>query len=155
MMKKFAIISTLLALAISCGTVKPLPPANNTTNVKDSTVIHIVDSVRIIPKEVIKDVVPQYDTLVMETSMTKSVSYVDTTTHTLKGTLNNKQGVTEKIVYKDKLVYKDSIQIKEIPYPVEVTKEVTKYPKTYWWFMAISILAVVYLGVKLYLKFKI
>lgn len=155
MMKKFAIISTLLALTISCGTVKPLPPANNNTSVKDSVVIHIVDSVRIIPKEVIKDVVPQYDTLVMETSMAKSVSYVDTTTHTLKGTLNNKSGVTEKIVYKDKLVYKDSIQIKEIPYPVEVTKEVTKYPKTYWWFMAISILAVVYLGVKLYLKFKI
>lgn len=154
-MKKLAIISTLLLLAISCGTVKPLPPATNNTTVKDSTVIHIVDSVRVIPKEVIKDVVPQYDTLIMETSMAKSVSYVDTTTHTLKGTLNNKKGITEKIVYKDKLVYRDSIQIKEKPYPVEVVKEVTKYPKSYWWFLAYTVLSLIYFGVKIYLKFAI
>ena len=154
-MKKLTIISTLLFLAMSCGTVKPLPPETNIVNVKDSTVFHIVDSVRIIPKEVIKDVVPQYDTLLMETSMAKSVSYVDTTTHTLKGTLNNKQGITERIVYKDKLVYKDSIQVKELPYPVEATKEIVKYPKSYWWLLAFSILSLIYFGVKIYLKIKL
>lgn len=100
------------------------------------------------------DVVNDYDTLNLETSYAKATAYVDTTHRTLRGAIENKPDapVKTQIKWKEKIVYKDSIVTKEVP--VEVIKEVTKYPKTYWWFMAISIAALVYIIIKVYLKFK-
>ena len=73
--------------------------------------------------------------------------------------LENKDTVLkERIVYKDKyitetrIVYKDSIQVKEIPVEVEVVK--TVYPKTYWYLLGFFILVLVYIGIRIYLKFK-
>ena len=57
----------------------------------------------------------------------------------------------ESIRFKDKIVekhdtcWRDSI---ETQYR-EITKEVTKYPKTYWLFMAISIISVIFVILKL------
>lgn len=121
------LISGLLLLSSSCSTYSQIP-VETQYNIVDSIQIHQVDSVVYIPKEVIKDVVPQYDTLVMESSAAKSVSYVDTTTHTLKGKLENKKGIEYKYIYKDRVEYRDSTVIKEVP--VEVLKEVvkTKHP---------------------------
>ena len=105
-------------------------------------------------KERYVDVVKPLDTLKLETSYAKAEAYLDTANVVLRGSIENKPDVPVKIQikWKEKIVYRDSIVTKEIP--VEVTKEVTKYPKTYWWFMGFSILALVYLGLKLYLKFK-
>lgn len=136
-MNRLITIIISLLLCIGCGTIKPVP-VETIYNTKDSTAIHYVDSTVIVPVERIKDVVPQYDTLTMETSMAKSVSYVDTLTHTLKGTLENKKGVEYKYIFKDRIEYKDSIITKEVPVPVEVEKTVYKH---YWYETMLWLLA--------------
>ena len=115
---------------------------------KDSTVTVFRDSVLFIPVERVVDVVQPYDTLKMETSLASSTAYVDTATHTLKGTLENKKGVEKhhKLEYK----YIEKRDTTFIKVPVEVIKEKAvhyKYEK-YLWF--ISILALAYLGFKFY-----
>lgn len=156
-MKKIITFILTLILAVCCAVTQPtVQPINNQTNIKDSIAIHWVDSVRYIPKEVIKDIVPQYDSLIMETSMAKSVSYVDTTTHTLKGLLTNKKGIEYKYIYKDRIEYRDSIQIKEVPVPVEVEKIVVKspwYQFILWIFSIIGLISTVIAAIKIYLKF--
>ena len=91
MNKLISILLTLL-LCIGCSTTTQIP-VETIINYKDSTLIHIVDSIRYIPKERIVDVVPVYDSLTLETNMAKAKAWVDTTTHTLKGSLENKKGI--------------------------------------------------------------
>lgn len=107
-------------------------------------------------KERIVDVVKPYDTLNLETTYAKAQAYVDTTLRALKGSIENKPDVPVKtqIKWKERIIYRDSIKTVEKEVPVEVIKEVKVYPKTYWWFMAISIAALVYIILKVYLKFK-
>jgi len=142
-------------LVYGCGVVKPRP-------IKEETIIHQIDSIawhdstimHYLDKERYVDIVKPLDTLHLETSYAKATAYLDTANTVLRGEIENKDvPIKQTIKWKEKIVYRDATIIKEVP--VEVTKEVIKYPKTYWWFMAISILAVVYLGVKLYLKFKL
>lgn len=145
---------TIALLVVSCALFKEVP-VKDQINIRDSIAIHQVDSVVYIPKEVIKDIVPVYDTLKMETSMAEAEAYVDTTTHTLKGSLKNKQGTTTKIKYVDRVQYRDSIQIKEVPIPVEVKKEVKIHPwyeRILWVMSAIGLIFLVLLGFKIYRK---
>lgn len=153
-MKKVLSLLLTLLIVFSCG-VSHVIPIETQYNIKDSTAIHYIDSTVIIPVEVIKDVVPVYDTLMMETSMAKSISYVDTTTHTLKGSLTNKKGVEYKYIYKDKIQYKDSIVVKEVPVPVEVEKVVSpKYEKYLWLSTIFFVILLMYELYKIYRKFR-
>ena len=147
-------ILTISLFVVSCALFKEVP-VKDQINIRDSIVVHQVDSVVYIPKEVIKDIVPVYDTLKMSTSMAEAEAYVDTTTHTLKGSLNNKQGTTTKIKYVDRIQYRDSIQIKEVPIPVEVEKEVKIHPwyeRILWIMSAIGLIFMVLLTLKIYRK---
>lgn len=146
-------------LCISCSTVKQVPIAN-TENIQrvDSTIIQYRDTTIYVevPVEVIKEVVPQLDTLFMETSLAKSTSYLDTTTQTLKGTLANKTEPIEKIVYlpsKEHIVYRDSIVTKEIPVEVIVEKPYT--PNWCWYSLIINVICGMLIGFKIYRKFSI
>lgn len=159
-MKKGSLIlllSILIGIA-GCGICKPnLPPAENntTTHVVDSIAWHDSTIYHIIPKEVYNDYTSLLDTLRLSTSYSAFESYVDTTYKTLKGSARNiVDKVPVQIKWKEKIVYKDSLVYIREPYPVEVVKEVTKYPKSYWWFMGFTILACVFFGIKLYLKLK-
>ena len=87
--------------------------------------------------------------------MAEAEAYVDTTTHTLKGSLNNKQGTTTKIKYVDRIQYRDSIQIKEVPIPVKVEKEVKIHPwyeRILWVMSTIGLIFIVLLALKIYRK---
>ena len=139
----------------SCGVVHHGKP------IKEETIVHYVDSTRwhdttivsYVTKERYVDLVKPMDTLKLETTYAKAQAYMDTTFRALRGTIENKSDVPIKtqIKWKDRIVYKDSIVTKEVP--IEVIKEVTKYPKSYWWFMGISIAALLYIILKVYLKF--
>lgn len=159
-MKRRNLIVLLLAtLGISaCGIFKPVVPGPSEHEVIryiDSTIYHDSTVYHHIYKERYNDYSSLLDTLELSTSYSDFRSWVDTTQNLLKGTAENKEdSVPVKIKWKEKVVYKDSIQIKEIPVPVEVVKEVTKYPKSYWWFMGFTIVGLLYIGMKIYLKFK-
>lgn len=130
----FCLILLLLMLA---GCKSPKASTETVIRYIDSTIVTYKDSLIEVPVPVerIVDVVPAYDTLKMSTSLANAEAYVDTLTHTLKGSLENKKdAVLTKTVYlpsEERIVYRDSIQKKEVPVKVEVIK--TKTPKWAYW----------------------
>lgn len=157
-MKKILYLLAFIVLLIGCSTTR------RTVVIDHITETHYIDSTRwhdstiyyTIPIERYRDYTSLLDTLHMETTMASAEAFVDTTTNTLKGSIENKQDSLKTVVkWKERIIYKDSIQIKEVPVEVEVPIEIVKYPKTYWVFMAISILALVLVAFKIYMKIKI
>lgn len=156
MKKLFVFILSILFIVASCGITKPtIPGPSEQINVRDSIVYNIVDSTVIHPVEVIKDIVPEYDTLKLETSLAEATAYVDTTMHIIRGTIKNKEGYTEKIRYVDRVEYRDSIQIKEVPFEVEKVVTKTKHPfyeSILWLFSIIAIVGIAWKIIKIYIK---
>lgn len=152
------IMLTSLLLLVSCSTVKYVPISDSENIHKvDSTIIQYRDTTIFVevPVEVVKEVVPQLDTLYMETSLSHSTSYLDTTTRTLKGELKNKIEPIEKIVYlpsKEHIVYRDSIITKEVPVEVQVEKK--HIPQWVWYSVIFNVIVLCYIGFKIYFAFK-
>ena len=154
-MKKFAIILPLILLLTCCGTIKKVPITEkiiyrqiDSITWHDSTIYHHI------PVEKIVDIVPTYDTLRLETSIAKSEAYIDTLTHSLKGSLENKKDSIKTIIkWKEKIIIKDSLITKEVP--VEVIKEVKYVPTWAWISLIVNIIVGLFIVFKLYLKFKI
>ena len=153
MFKRLLAYFVLLAVIFTACSPKLIyVPIEGSTNVRDSVVISYRDSIKIIPVEKIVDVVRTYDTLKMETSVAKAQAFVDTTTHTLKGSLENKKEIEYKYIYKTRIEYRDSIVYEPKPYPVE--KEVKYVPKIFWYSLVFSLIVLLVFGVKIYLKIK-
>lgn len=144
----------LCALLVGCGTQKHVVIETQTvTNYIDSIAWHDSTIFTVVPVEVYKDYTGMLDTLNLETSTAKAQAFLDTTDKVLKGTIENKNTpIPTKIKWKEKIVYRDSVVTKEVP--VEVVKEVTHIPGSYWWFLGFSILCVIYFGVRIYFKLK-
>ena len=150
-MRKFIFI--LLFIVCSCGPVRYIPVNNNeTVNIRASVVLRDSTVITYLQKEKIKEIVPELDTLVMNTKYAKSVSYLDTTTNTLQGTLEQLDSVPvkTKIVFKDRIITQEKIVEKEIP--VEVVREKKVTPKWIWWSLGFNFLILLYLIVKLKLN---
>lgn len=129
-MKYFLSVIILLATLMGCATIRTVPVKTETVfKYIDSLVIK--DSVRVVelPVERIKDIVPIYDTLELETSLAASKTWVDTTFHTLRGEIRNKPQAKISTPYEEHIVYRDSLVYKEVP--VEVEKIVKKVPGIY------------------------
>ena len=139
------ILFLILLLLTSCSTIKYVP-------VKGEDIYHTEyitkDSIVYTPVEVIKEVVPEMDTLYMETSVAKAKAYLDTNLSILKGEMKNKK----EIIYKDKIVYRDSIiiQKQEVPVEVEVVKKVV--PSWVYYSLGLNILILSFFLGRLILK---
>lgn len=153
-MKKILILMFILLLS-SCSTIKYVPIQNDTvTNVRDSIVWHDSTIVNYITKERVVDIVPQYDTLLLETDYAKAMSYVDTTHHVLRGEIENKDTVPIKteIKWKEKIVEKVVEVTKEVPVEVQIEK---KYiPQWCWYSLIANVIVLCFIGFKIYLKFR-
>lgn len=150
-MRKFIFI--LLFIVCSCGPVRYIPiEKNETINIRDSVVLRDSTVITYLQKEKIKEIVPELDTLVMNTKYAKSVSYLDTTTNTLQGTLEQLDSVPvkTKIVFKDRIITQEKIIEKEIP--VEVVREKKVTPKWIWWSLGLNFLIFVIFLLRLRLK---
>ena len=146
--------ASFLMFATGCGILKPVPVENNTeVHIKDSIVIHMVDSIRITEATRYKDMAWLGDTLKIEGSRSRMWAYADTTREAVLGGLEEDK-VEEKIrtVYKDRVSYKDSLVLKEVPVEVEVVNEVT--PRWAKYLLAFNILFLIGVGVKVWLKFR-
>ena len=144
----FLTVFILFCLLLSgCGTTKYVP-VKETEYVRD-TVILKADTVKVdVPVEVQVNVVPQLDTLRMETSVAEAQAYLDTLTQTLKGTLKNKKTELKKeiqTVEKTKFVEHKV----EVPVPFEVVK--TKVPRWAWCSLSVNLLVllILILGIKI------
>ena len=105
---------------------------------KDSIVQR--DSLVYVPYEVVKDY--SLDTLVMQTSLAISKSWLDTSTFYIVGELKNLKALEVKYIEVDKWHTKDSIVEKEKPVPYEVEVVKTKIPTVFWitFFLCIGLL---------------
>ena len=146
--KLILLVAWVAILVCSCGTPKYIT-VKEKEYVKD-TVILKADTVRVeIPKEVVVNVVPQLDTLKMETSVAEAEAYLDTLTQTLKGSIKNKKTELKKEIQTvEKIKFVESKV--EVPVPYEVVKK--KTPRWAWWLLAID--ACLLVGFLLKLKFK-
>ena len=144
-MKKFLIL-TFALLLMGCASQKSVVVQSKEevkTILRDSVVIR--DSIVITPIERIVDIVPQYDTLHLQTSLAKSKAWVDTTTHSLRGEITNKEQTQNKNRIEVKYVNRvDSVFI-EKPIPYEVIKEIKYVPKVYKYSMGFSIVALLFI----------
>lgn len=151
-MKKLLILLTAILIG-GCSVIKPVPIETGTTvHVIDSTIYHVIDSVRITEATRYKDMAWLGDTLKIEGNRSRMWAYADTTKEAVIGGLEEDK-VEEKtrIVYKDRIEYRDSIVTKEVPVPVEVVK--TVHPKYEKWLWIWSVLS--FLGIALFIYKKV
>lgn len=151
MKTKLILFAWVAILACSCATPKYIT-VKEKEYIKDTVLIK-ADTVKVdIPVEVKVNVVPELDTLKMETSVAEAEAYLDTLTQTLKGTLKNKKTELKKeiqVVEKTKYVEHKV----EVPVPYEVVK--TKTPLWAWIMLSINVGLIVGFLLILFLKFRV
>lgn len=149
-----AFIALLLLLVLSgCSSVKQVAVETDTKVIVRDSIIHVRDTVRIeVPKEVVKEVIPQIDTSYLKTSLAESIAYIDTLERKLHHTLTQKGEIKIKYDTIVKVQYVDKIITKEVP--VEVVKEVKHIPNWVSYSLLVNIAFILLFGVKLYLGMK-
>ena len=157
MIKHFNILLFILFLLsfIGCSTTRYATVSGvekEVINYKDS--IRIRDSIVVIPVERIVDIVPQYDTLKMETTQARAKAYVDTTLHLLRGSIENKDKVKTEVREVVKFVERTDTLYIEKPVPYEVEKRV-RYVPSFFKFTALFFVGVILLIIiRIVLKYK-
>lgn len=112
------------------------------------------DSTVIIPIERYVDIVPIYDTLVLENSISVSHSWVDTTNHLLRGELKNKNAIQYQVKYVERIVNSDSLVYKEVPKPYPVVEYKVKRPWWAWICLTWTIITILSIAWAVYRKLK-
>lgn len=157
MIKRFNIFLFIVFLLsfMGCSTTRYATVSGvekEVTNYKDS--IRIRDSIVVIPVERIVDIVPQYDTLKLETTQARAKAYVDTTLHLLKGSIENKDKAKTEVREVVKFVEKIDTLYIEKPIPYKVEKQV-RYIPAFFKFTALFFVGVILLIIiRIVLKYK-
>ena len=157
MIKQFNIFLFFIFLLtfMGCSTTRYVPVKEvekEVTNYKDS--IRIRDSIVVIPIERIVDIVPQYDTLKMETTQARAKAYVDTTLHLLRGSIENKDKAKTEVREVIKFIERTDTLYIEKPVPYEVEKRV-RYVPSFFKFTALFFVGVILLIIiRIVLKYK-
>ena len=157
MIKHFNIFLFIIFLLsfIGCSTTRYVPikeSEREVVNYKDS--IRIRDSIVVIPVERIVDVVPQYDTLKLETTQAKAKAYVDTALHLLRGSIENKDKAKTEVREVVKFVERTDTVYIEKPVPYEVEKRVRYVPAIYKLSLIFMIAAIGLTVLRLILRYK-
>lgn len=157
MIKQFNIFLFIIFIFIfiGCSTTRYVPlkeTEKEVTNYRDS--IRIKDSIVVIPVERIVDIVPQYDTLKMETTQARAKAYVDTTFHLLRGSIENKNKAKTEVREVVKLVVRTDTVYVEKPVPYEVEKQVRYVPSIYKLSLIFMIAAIILTVIRLILRYK-
>ena len=107
--------------------------------VRDTTVLHLRDTLIKVPELRYKDFTGLLDTLSIKTPISEFRAYCDTTAGVLRGDVTQSGKIPVQIVERERIVYRDSIRDREVPVPVEVEKIVKVVP---WWAKGLSALGV-------------
>lgn len=135
-------------LVCGCGTTRYVP-VKEIEHVRD-TVILKADTVKVdVPVEVQVNVVPQLDTLRMETSVAEAEAYLDTLTQTLKGQLKNKKTELKKEI---QTVEKTKFVERKVEVPVEVVKWKNRIPVWTWYSLGLNLLFLFILFLRIKIK---
>lgn len=152
-MRKILCFSLLFALLCSCSTIKEVP-INHIDRIEyRDSVVYIHDTVSVpVPYEVVKEVLPDVDTSYLETSVAKSIAYLDKEKKQLSHTLEQKGTVKTKLDTVIVVEYVDKYIEREIPITVEVEKP---YIPDFFWIVTIyaAIISTWWL-IKLWMKLR-
>lgn len=152
-MQKILCFSILFALLCSCSTIKEVP-INHIDKIEyRDSVVYIHDTVSVpVPYEVTKEVIPDIDTSYLETSIAKSVAYLDKDKKKLSHTLEQKGNLKAKIDTFVVVEYVDRYIEKEVPITVEVEKPYI--PQWCWWSLIFNVIIASFIAIRAYLKLK-
>lgn len=151
------ILLLLLLLTVGCAANKKVTyiPTQTVEKIEyRDTTIHIRDTIRVpIPVERIVEVVPQLDTLKMETSVATATAYLDTNSRQLRGNITNKRTT---LPAKIDTVFVATIKNHYFEKPIiqEVEKPVPYIPKIYQISLWFSIAVIAFLLGYLFFKLK-
>lgn len=152
-MKRILTFIISVLCLVGCATTQYVPTTTIDRIVYRDTTIVINDTIMVpIEKEVIKEVIPELDTSYLETSVAKSVAYLDTAKRQLHHTLTQ-EGKVEYIV---DTFYTTTYVDRYIEKPVIQEVEVIRYKRDnlFWISIIFNILVICYIGLRVYLKIK-
>lgn len=152
-MRKIIGILLLYGILSSCSAIKEIP-INNIDRIEyRDSVVFIHDTISVpVPYEVVREVIPDIDTSYLETSVARSVAYLDKEKKQLSHSLEQKGEVKTKYDTVIVVEYVDKYIEREIPVPVEVEKP---YIPDFFWIVTIyaAILSTWWL-IKLWMKLR-
>lgn len=129
---KNALYGAILAVLLlgGCGTAKNVPISTDVkVEIKDSTVIHIKDSLRITEATRYRDMAWLGDSLKIEGNRSRCWAVADTARGAIVGGLEEDE-VSERtrVVYRDRWKVRDSLVFRDVPIEIEKPVEVIKIP---------------------------
>lgn len=149
-MKNIWLIVILLTL-MGCASVKEIPVQTVEKVIVKDSLIYVTDTLRIeVPKEIVREVVPQVDTSYLKTSLAESTAYLDTINRKIHHTLTQRGEIKIKYDTVFKVQYVDRIVEKDVPIEVEVIKY--KRDTFFWVLLGWAILCVLAVILKFILK---
>lgn len=148
---KYPLLLLILGLVLGCGSIKEIPVINTEKIVYRDSTIYIRDSVFIeVPKEVIKEIVPEDTTSILRTSVALSEAKIEK--GMLHHRLEQKGQVKAQIDTVVTVQYVDRIIEKEVPIEVEVIKY--KRDTIFWFSIIFNVIVLLLTAFKIYLKLK-
>lgn len=152
-MKKIIGILLLYGILSGCSAIKEIP-INNIDRIEyRDSVVFVHDTISVpVPYEVVREVIPDIDTSYLETSVARSVAYLDKEKKQLAHSLEQKGEVKTKYDTVIVVEYVDKYIEREIPVPVEVEKP---YIPDFFWIVTIyaAIISTWWL-IKLWMKLR-
>lgn len=152
-MKKIIGILLLYGILSGCSAIKEVP-INNIDRIEyRDSVVFVHDTISVpVPYEVVREVIPDIDTSYLETSVARSVAYLDKEKKQLAHSLEQKGEVKTKYDTVIVVEYVDKYIEREIPVPVEVEKP---YIPDFFWIVTIyaAIISTWWL-IKLWMKLR-
>lgn len=141
-------------IIIGCSPLKQIPIQTIEKEVVRDSLIYIRDTIEVeIPKEIIREVLPELDTSILKTGLAESIAYLDTAKRMINHTLEQKGSIS--FAYDTVYVTKTVEKIVEKEVPIEVIKEVKHIPNFFWYSLIFNILVVLFIIFKIYIKTKI
>lgn len=150
--KRLCLLTLCLFSIIGCSIVKEIPVQTIEKIEYRDSLVFIKDTVEIeIEKQIVKEVLPQIDTSVLQTDLAESIAYLDTTKRQIHHTLEQRGKVRYiidtiyKVEYIDRIIERDKIV------EVEIEKKYT--PDWAWYSLIFNIVVVLLVVFCLYVKF--
>lgn len=145
--------SLLYVLLCGCSTIKEVPIQQIDRIEYRDSVVFVHDTISVpVPYEVIREVIPDIDTSYLETSVARSVAYLDKEKKQLSHSLEQKGEVKTKYDTVIVVEYVDKYIEREIPVTVEVEKPYI--PKFFWIITIYAAIISTWWLIKLWMKLR-
>lgn len=152
-MRKILCFSLLYVLLCGCSTIKEVPIQQIDRIEYRDSVVFVHDTISVpVPYEVVREVIPDIDTSYLETSVARSVAYLDKEKKQLSHSLEQKGEVKTKYDTVIVVEYVDKYIEREIPVPVEVEKPYI--PKFFWIVTIYAAIISTWWIIKLWMKLR-